>query len=110
MAVRLNVPAGRNNYYAYAIIDGKPGDYRVALAPKLEFVYGGSEVGLGLYYRADRAPRVMATLSTSLFGRSRSLAKRWLAKGRISDLSRRNPRLPCWDLRFTKIPTPFAST
>lgn len=69
VAVRVHMPAGRNNYYTYAIVDGEPGDYRVAFAPKAEFVLGGSEVGLGLYYRSDRAPRAMATLSTSLLGR-----------------------------------------
>lgn len=81
VAVRLHVPAGRNNYYAYAIVDGKPGDYRVALAPKAEFVYGGSEVGLGLYYRSDRVPRAMATLSTSLLGRLAVFGEAVVSKG-----------------------------
>lgn len=67
VAIRLNVPAGRNNWYGYAIVSGNADDgYRVALAPKAEFVMGRSELGLGLYYRADRAPRAMATLSTSV--------------------------------------------
>src|SRR5690606_16561378 len=69
VAVRIHLLAGRVNYDVYTLVHGKPGDYRIALAPKAEFVYGGSEVGLGLYYRADRAPRAMATLSTSLLGR-----------------------------------------
>lgn len=67
VAVRLNVPAGRNNWYGYAVIDGNADDgFQVALAPKVEFVVGGTEMGLGLYYRADRAPRAMATVSTTL--------------------------------------------
>ena len=65
VAVRLHLPSGSNNLYAYAIVDGRPGDYRLALAPKAEFVLGRSEIGAGLYYRSDRAPRAMATLSTS---------------------------------------------
>lgn len=69
VAVRIHLLAGRVNYDVYTLVHGKPGDYRIALAPKAEFVYGGSEVGLGLYYRADRAPRAMATLSTSPLGR-----------------------------------------
>lgn len=80
VALRLNVPASRNNLYAYAIVDGKPGDYRVALAPKVEYVVGGSELGLGFYYRADRAPRAMATVSTSV-GRLSLFGEAVLSKG-----------------------------
>lgn len=80
IALRLHLPAGRNNWYAYAIVDGQPGEYRVALAPKAEFVLGRSEVGAGLYYRADRAPRVMATLSTSL-GRLALFGETVLSRG-----------------------------
>lgn len=81
VAVRVHLPAGRNNYYAYAVVDGTPGDDRIALAPKTEFVYGRSEVGLGLYYRADRVPRAMATLSTSLFGRLAVFGEAVFSKG-----------------------------
>lgn len=70
IALRVNVPSGSDNLYAYAIFDGEAADQGVALAPKAEFVTGGSEVGFGLYYRADRAPRAMTTLSTSLGGAS----------------------------------------
>lgn len=67
VAVRLHVPDGRTNWYGFLLVDGGSGDgYRVALAPKAEFVLGRSEVGVGLYYREDRAPRAMATLSTSV--------------------------------------------
>lgn len=104
VAVRLNVPAGRNNYYAYAIIDGKPGDYRVALAPKLEFVYGGSEVGLGLYYRADRAPRVMATLSTSLFGRVAVFSEAVVSKGSDKRFVKEEPTSPLLGLEVYEDP------
>jgi hypothetical protein len=39
---------------------------QVALAPKLEFVVGGTEIGLGGFYQKDKAPRAMLTLSSSL--------------------------------------------
>ncbi|HEY8506291.1 MAG TPA: hypothetical protein VIL46_17015, partial [Gemmataceae bacterium] len=80
VALRLHLPSGRNNFYAYATVDGKPGEYRVAIAPKVEFVLGRSELGAGLYYRADRAPRAMATLSTSL-GRFSLFGEAVLSKG-----------------------------
>lgn len=66
VAVRLHVPSGRSNWYGYVLVDGRPDHgWRVALAPKAEFVMGRSELGAGLYVRDDRAPRAMATLSTS---------------------------------------------
>lgn len=66
-ALRVHVPAGRYNYYGYVVVDGDgEGGYRVALAPKAEFVVGGTEVGVGLFYRDDRAPRAMATVSSSI--------------------------------------------
>lgn len=80
VALRLHLPSGRSNFYAYAIVDGRPGGYRFALAPKAEFVVGKSELGAGLYYRHDRAPRAMATLSTSL-GRLSVFGEAVLSKG-----------------------------
>lgn len=80
VALRLNLPWNRNNLYAYAIVDGKAGDYRLALAPKAEYVVGGSEVGVGLYYRADRVPRAMVTLSTSV-GRLSLFGEAVMSKG-----------------------------
>lgn len=71
IALKANMPVGSDNYYMHLIADtsGSP----VAIAPKGEWVVGGTEWGGGLYYRADRAPRGMVTFSsswgkTSLFG------------------------------------------
>lgn len=93
MALRVNVPWGRNNLYAYATVErGSSGHRWVALAPKVEVVLGGSEIGLGMYYRADRAPRAMGTVSTtvgrvSLFGEvvlSKGADKRFVRKTTIT--------------------------
>lgn len=89
IALRLNVPRGRNNLYAYALFGSAAGQ-RVAIAPKAEFVLGRSEVGLGLYYRADRAPRAMATLSTSL-GRVSLFGEAVLSKGSDKRLIKEAP-------------------
>lgn len=81
MALRVNVPWGRNNWYAYATVERSRSGHRwVALAPKAEVVLGGSEIGLGMYYRADRAPRAMGTISTTL-GRVSVFGEVVLSKG-----------------------------
>ncbi|HEX6987620.1 MAG TPA: hypothetical protein VF170_19730, partial [Planctomycetaceae bacterium] len=80
VALRVNVPTGSDNLYAYAVYDDSAAGTKVAFAPKAEFVIGGSEVGLGLYYRAGRAPRAMATLSTSL-GKVSLFGEAVLSKG-----------------------------
>ena len=86
-------PVGPDNFYTYAIVDGIAGDYRLALAPKVEFVFGRSEVGAGFYYRADRVPRAMATLSTS-FGRLSLFGEAVLSKGSDKRFVREVPVSP----------------
>lgn len=93
VALGLHLPSGRSNFYTYAIVDGIAGDYRLALAPKVEFVFGRSEVGAGFYYRADRAPRAMATLSTS-FGRLSLFGEAVLSKGSDKRFVREVPVSP----------------
>ena len=66
VSLRANLPVDFHNLYLYVIAD--PGDdgVQLAAAPKAEFVVGGTEVGIGAFYRPDRVPRAMLTVSTSL--------------------------------------------
>lgn len=66
VALKVHYPKGSTNYYLYTILDGVDALNKVALAPKMEFVIGGTEVGLGAFYQKDKAPRAMATVSSSL--------------------------------------------
>lgn len=66
VALRVNVPVRSDNYYMYAVADEVDDGLRVAIAPKAEWVLGRTEYGLGGYYRADRVPRLMATVSSSI--------------------------------------------
>ena len=66
MSLRANLPIDFHNLYLYVIAD--PGDdgVQLAAAPKAEFVVGGTEIGIGGFLHADRVPRAMLTVSTSL--------------------------------------------
>lgn len=66
VALRVHYPRGSTNYYFYTLFDGVTEPSEVGLAPKMEFVMGGTEIGLGGFYQKDKAPRAMLTLSSSL--------------------------------------------
>lgn len=66
VALKTHYPRGTTNYYLYTLLDGVDALDKVALAPKLEFVVAGTEVGLGGFYQKDKAPRAMVTVSSSL--------------------------------------------
>jgi len=65
LAVKFHLPAGTTNFYLYLILDEIVND-RITVAPKIEFVLGGTEFGLGGYYRQNSAIAGMATISSSL--------------------------------------------
>ncbi|HHY10685.1 MAG TPA: hypothetical protein GX528_09005 [Firmicutes bacterium] len=89
MALKIHYPQKSNNYYLYLLFDSAEKVGEVAFAPKAEYVLGRSEIGLGAFYKKDKAPRAMATVSTSfgdlsLFGEavlSRGSDKRFLEGG-----------------------------
>lgn len=66
IALKIQYPRKSNNYYTYLLFDQVTALNEIAIAPKLEFVVGRSELGLGAYYQQGKAPRVMATVSSSL--------------------------------------------
>ncbi len=66
VALKAHYPRGSTNYYLYTLFDGVDAVDKVALAPKMEFVMGGTEIGLGGFYQKDKAPRAMLTVSSSL--------------------------------------------
>lgn len=73
MALKINMPIQMHNYYLYIVLN-RPKDLddiklgEIGLAPKVEFVVGRSEVGLGAYYQETKARRLMATISSSIKG------------------------------------------
>lgn len=66
VALKIHYPKKSTNYYLYALFDGVTEPDGLALAPKVEFVLGRSEIGLGAFYQKDKAPRLSATVSSSL--------------------------------------------
>lgn len=68
VALKVSVPRGVNNLQFYALADEDiTTAAEIALVPAFECVLGSTEIGLGAYYRSDRAARAMATLTTSVF-------------------------------------------
>lgn len=66
VALKIHYPRRSTNYYLYTLFDNVQAPDELALAPKLEFVLGGTEVGLGGFYQKEKAPRAMVTVSSSL--------------------------------------------
>ncbi|NLJ81181.1 MAG: hypothetical protein GX335_09165 [Firmicutes bacterium] len=80
LALKIHYPQGSNNYYTYLLLDKARKAEEIAVAPKLEYVLGRAELGLGGFYQKDKAPRMMLTLSTSL-GESALFAEAVVSKG-----------------------------
>lgn len=68
IALKINMPVDIHNYYLYLLFNDVEEINQIAIAPKVEFVVGRSEVGLGGYYQKEQAPRLMATISSSIKG------------------------------------------
>lgn len=67
ISLRTHFPFDVHNAYLYIITNGGAKPSEVAIAPKLEFVLGTTEFGLGAYYQKALSPRFMTTVSTSIF-------------------------------------------
>lgn len=65
VTLKVHYPKGSSNFYLYSLFDGVKELKEIALAPKLEFVVGKIEFGLGGFYQQDEPPRLMATVSSS---------------------------------------------
>lgn len=66
IALKIHCPRQSSNYYTYLLFDRASALTDAAIAPKMEFVRGRSELGLGAFYQKDRVPRLMGTVSSSL--------------------------------------------
>lgn len=68
LALKYHLPLGLGGLTLYAAADGASSLAETALAGRMEFVYGGAELGLGAFYRPDGevAPRLLGTASFGL--------------------------------------------
>jgi len=89
LALRLNAPvAEADNVYLYIVARQglvQSGDFRLdglAVAPKVEVLLGGWEIGLGGYYQKDQRPKAMMTATGSLLGRLGIFAEGVVSRGR----------------------------
>ncbi len=76
VALKMNVPfADVDNFYLYVIANqafAQGGTFYLddlAVAPKVEFVVGDYEIGIGGYYQKNQRPKAMVTATGSLFGK-----------------------------------------
>ena len=63
VSLKTQVPFGSHNGYLYLLLDEWAESSAPAIAPKLEFVIGGAEVGIGGYYHYEAPPAGMLTFS-----------------------------------------------
>ena len=65
IALKVHYPHKSNNYYLYTIFEGISKPEQIAIAPKMEYLLGKSELGAGLFYQKDKSTRGMLTISSS---------------------------------------------
>jgi hypothetical protein len=66
VSLKTHFPFGMHNAYLYIITNFGAKPFEAAIAPKVEFVLGNAEMGLGGYYQQALAPRIISTLSMSV--------------------------------------------
>ncbi len=66
ISLRVLYPFGDHSAYLYLVIPDAAEPLDIAVAPKLIFEAGRSELGIGAYYQRDRAPRGIATIRRSV--------------------------------------------
>lgn len=67
VAVKVNYPSMLNNYYLYTVVPAELTSFAdAAVAPMAEFVIGSSEISLGAYYKYDKAPAAMTTITSAI--------------------------------------------
>jgi hypothetical protein len=67
LAIKAQAPLGVHNLYLYLVSDGIDRLEEIAVAPKLELVLGGYEMGIGGFYQKDLSPKAMLTLTGPLW-------------------------------------------
>ena len=66
VSLKIHYPFGLNNLYLYLITNTQAKPLEAALAPKLEFVLGTTEIAVAAYYQQALSPRGIVTLSSSI--------------------------------------------
>lgn len=69
IAWKTQMPLGKHNAYLYLLYTGEESLGKMenlAAAPRVEFVLGSNELGLGGYFQKGRTPKVMTTLTGPL--------------------------------------------
>ncbi len=88
LALKINAPfADVDNLYLYVVANqefARDGTFRLddfAVAPRIEVLLGGWEIGLGAYYQNSQRPKAMMTATGSLFAQLGLFAEGVLSRG-----------------------------
>lgn len=88
VALKTSIPLGMNSFQIYAVADETISSAaEAALVPSFEFVLGSTEIGIGAYYRSDKALRATATVTTSLIDDESIFAEALVGYGTADGLS-----------------------
>ncbi|MDC7227380.1 MAG: hypothetical protein PQJ61_11515 [Spirochaetales bacterium] len=66
VSFKVHYPFDIHNAYLYLITDDVEEPLDTAIASKMEFVVGDTEMSIGAYYQRDLSPRAAATFSTTI--------------------------------------------
>jgi hypothetical protein len=116
LALKINVPfAEVDNLYLYFVASQaftSNRDFRlddIAVAPKVEFLLGTWELGVGAYYQRNQRPKAMMTATGSAFGQLGLFAEGVLSRGVDRVLVQETPGAPGAFLTSTDATTPIFS-
>lgn len=64
VSLKTHIPVNVHNGYLYLIVHDIDKPDEIAAAPKIEFVIGNTETGIGAYIRKDDSPRGVVAVTT----------------------------------------------
>jgi hypothetical protein len=68
VSLKAQYPMGLSSFSLFLIVNDVTTPEEIGVAPKMEFMIGNWEIGIGGFYRNELAPRALLMASGSLFG------------------------------------------
>ena len=88
IALKTSIPLGLNSLQLFIAADESISSVsELSFMPTFDFLRGNAEIGVGLYYRSDRAPKALLSLSTSIFSDVRLFGEAAIGYGTPAGLS-----------------------
>ena len=107
LAVKVHIPFPGINFFTYVIANDITSPEDLAVASKVQFVFGANELGLGGFLKKDSAPRIISTFTSNPGFSLRLFMEMSLSFGSDRVFVQENPLSPYGVSTFYRKDEPF---